>query len=357
MRFALLSCLLLVTYPLIFPTCEAFAVQTQAISSSTDTAAFALPNGAIEQQITFPAAECLTLPGTLTLPAADSKHASRPPLAILEQGSGVQDRDGTVGPNKVQQQLAWGLAARGIATLRYDRRAKIARESFTVHPDLDHEVVLDAIAALAWAASVRETDSHRIFFIGHSLGAQLGPDIVAARLRQAPGSVAGLALLAGIARPIDQVMREQVVDLGIAQGGTPAQIATIQAKYDSIWARVRDLRVKDETPAGLGGGVTIGYLRDWLRWNPAAQLKALTIPCFVARGTKDLNTTQKDFSLLKAAATAPGSESMEFPGLSHAFIPVAGQPNGHEAMRAGTISPLLLDALATWLINVSPSHD
>ena len=357
MRIALLSRLLLVSYALIFPTYEGFAVWGLAITSSTDTAAIALPYGAIEQQITFPAAEGLMLPGTLTLPTADPKHASKPPLAILEQGSGVQDRDGTAGPNKVQQQLAWGLAARGIATLRYDRRAKIARESFTVHPDLDHEVVLDAIAALAWAGSVLDTDSHRIFFIGHSLGAQLGPDIVAARLQQAPGSVAGLVLLAGIARPIDQVMREQVADFGIAQGGTPAQIATIQAKYDAVWAQVRDPKVNNDTPAGLGGGVTIGYLRDWLRWNPAARLKALAIPCFVARGTKDLNTTQQDFSLLKAAASSPGSEALEFPGLSHAFIPVAGQPNGHEAMRAGTISPLLLDALGKWLINVSPSRN
>ncbi len=339
MRFALLSRLLLGSCLLVLPTCEALAVQTLSITSSTDTAAVAWPNGAIEQQISFPAAEGLTLPGTLTLPTADPKHASRPPLAVLKQGSGVQDRDGTAGPNKIQQQLAWGLAARGIATLRYDRRAKIARESFSVHPDLDHEVVLDAIAALSWAASVLQTDSHRIFFIGHSLGAQLGPDIVAARLRQAPGSVAGLVLLAGIARPIDQVMREQVADLGIAQGGTPAQIATIQAKYDAIWAQVRDPEVNDGTPAGLKGGVTIGYLRDWLRWNPAAQLKTLTIPCFVARGTKDLNTTQQDFSLLKAAATSPGSEAMEFPGLSHAFIPVAGQPNGHEAIAGRNDQP------------------
>lgn len=347
--------LLLAFCLLTFLPYESFAAQTSSTTSSADIDALALPSGAVERQITFAAAEGLTLPGTLTLPAVDPKHTNKPPLAVLEQGSGVQDRDGTAGPNKMQQQLAWGLAARGIATLRYDRRAKVAPQTFAVHPDLDHEVVLDAIAALAWAGTVPDTDSHRIFLIGHSLGAQLGPDIVAAQLRQAPGSVAGLALLAGIARPIDQVMHEQVAALGTAQGGTPAQIAAIQAKYDAVWARVRDPKVTDGTLSGLGGGVTIGYLRDWLRRDPVAQLKILTIPCFVARGTKDLNTTQQDFALLKAAATASGSEAADFPGLSHAFMPVAGQPNGHEAMRAGTISPLLLNALAKWLINVPPS--
>jgi len=152
--------LLLAFCLLTFLPYESFAAQTSPITSSADTDALALPSGAVEWQITFAAAEGLTLPGTLTLPAVDLKQA-KPPLAVLEQGSGVQDRDGTAGPNKIQQQLAWGLAARGIATLRYDRRAKVAPQTFAVHPDLDHEVVLDAIAALAWAGTVPDTDSHR----------------------------------------------------------------------------------------------------------------------------------------------------------------------------------------------------
>lgn len=53
-----------------------------------------------------------TLPGTLTLPAGDKPA----PAIVLVSGSGPNDRDETVGPLKPFQDLALGLAARGIAT-------------------------------------------------------------------------------------------------------------------------------------------------------------------------------------------------------------------------------------------------
>lgn len=55
------------------------------------------------------------MPGTLTLPVGKKKA----PVEILVHGSGPQDRDETVGPNKPFRDLAWGLAERGIATVRY----------------------------------------------------------------------------------------------------------------------------------------------------------------------------------------------------------------------------------------------
>ena len=48
----------------------------------------------------------LALPGTLTLPAGDATI----PAVVLVHGSGPQDRDSTVGPNKPFRDLAAGLA-------------------------------------------------------------------------------------------------------------------------------------------------------------------------------------------------------------------------------------------------------
>ena len=58
------------------------------------------------------------LPGTLTLP--DGKGPF--PGVVLVQGSGPQDEDETIGPNKPFKDLAWGLGSRGIAVLRYTKR-------------------------------------------------------------------------------------------------------------------------------------------------------------------------------------------------------------------------------------------
>src|SRR5580658_5507827 len=104
-----------------------------------------LPVGFTERDVTFPT-DGLIAPGTLTLPVV-SKTSPKPPIIVLVGGSGVQDRDETVGPNKFLQQVARGLAQRGVASLRYDRRAKFNLASFMAHPDLDHEVVIDAANA------------------------------------------------------------------------------------------------------------------------------------------------------------------------------------------------------------------
>lgn len=63
------------------------------------------------------------LPGTLTLPRV--KDGRKMPCVVLVHGSGPNDRDETVGPNKPFRDLAWGLARRGIAVIRYDKRTKV----------------------------------------------------------------------------------------------------------------------------------------------------------------------------------------------------------------------------------------
>ena len=88
------------------------------------------------------------LPGTLTVPAGPGPH----PAVLLVHGSGPNDRDETVGHNRPFRDLAWGLASRGVAVLRYEKRtrahaARVAEmlDSLTVR----EETVDDAVAALA----------------------------------------------------------------------------------------------------------------------------------------------------------------------------------------------------------------
>ena len=58
--------------------------------------------------------------GLLTLP----KQVEKPPIVILIQGSGQSDMHESVGalPNRPFAELAHGLAERGIATLRFNKR-------------------------------------------------------------------------------------------------------------------------------------------------------------------------------------------------------------------------------------------
>ena len=190
-------------------------LEAQATTPSIDLGKFS--STIVERTVEFPT-DGLMAPGTLALPA---HRTGRVPLLVMVQGSGVQDRDSTIGPNKLFQQMAIDFAERGIATLRYDRRPKFALNNFLQHPDLDHEVVIDAVSALAYGDTLPEIDPRSIYLLGHSLGAELAPDIVQRRLAQFPNSVHGMILMSGIAQPLDQAMLEQIRMLGRAQGWHP----------------------------------------------------------------------------------------------------------------------------------------
>jgi hypothetical protein len=58
---------------------------------------------------------------TVSIPQGDGPFAA----VLLVHGSGPQDRDETLPPNKPFRDLAWGLASQGIAVLCYDKRTKV----------------------------------------------------------------------------------------------------------------------------------------------------------------------------------------------------------------------------------------
>jgi hypothetical protein len=71
-----------------------------------------------EESVTVGAGEW-ALPATLSMPVGPVDAA-----IVLVHGSGPNDRDETLGPNKPFRDLAWGLADRGIAVLRYEKRTR-----------------------------------------------------------------------------------------------------------------------------------------------------------------------------------------------------------------------------------------
>jgi pimeloyl-ACP methyl ester carboxylesterase len=317
-----------------------------------------VPDDAIERELTFPS-DGLTVPATLTLPHdAKSRVSKGVPIVVLVQGSGVQDRDETVGANKVFQQLAWGLAQRGIATLRYDRRPKFDAANFAQHFDLDHEVVIDAANALAFCASVPEADPSQVFLLGHSLGAQLAPYIVQRRLQEKPNSVRGYILLAGVETPIDQTILRQVAEFSKADGSPDSpekdeQVKASVAKWQAIFAQVNDPRTPGDKVVGPGN-VPAAYWRDWIKRDPAAIMKQLPIPALVLRGELDRNVVHEDFTALSAAATVPGSKSEEFPGLNHLFMPVKDEHA--DELQPGKISPEVLNTISGWIEAIAHSN-
>ena len=88
------------------------------------------------------------LPGTLTLPVGITNSL---PAIVLVHGSGPNDRDETILANKPFRDLAWGLATKGIAVLRYEKRTKEYAAKFLIaglHDfTVQHETIDDALSA------------------------------------------------------------------------------------------------------------------------------------------------------------------------------------------------------------------
>jgi len=240
--------------------------------------------------------------GTLTLPAGSDDV----PGALIVPGSGPVDRDGNFpgGHNDHLKLLAQGLAARGIAALRIDKRGVGA--SRPVAPD---EGQLDIGLYIAdtdrWLDRLRaEPRVGHVFILGHSEGALIAT-IAAQRVH--PN---GLILLAGIGTKAGVTIRRQLDESGMAE----PQRASSERILTSLERRETVTDVEPELAALFRPSVQ-PYLLSWLPIDPIAELAATETPTLVVQGTTDIQVTLEDARLL--AASRPGIESKTIDGMNH----------------------------------------
>lgn len=101
------------------------------------------------------------LPGTVSIP----KNAQKYPIVVLVHGSGPGDEDETIGALKPFKDLAYGLASRGIAVLRYDKRTRVDPTGVKTQKE---EVDDAAHAAIAFARALPDVDPLRVALLGHT---------------------------------------------------------------------------------------------------------------------------------------------------------------------------------------------
>jgi dienelactone hydrolase len=273
----------------------------------------------------------LGLPGTLTLPAGSGPF----PAAVLVHGSGPQDRDETIGANKVFRDIAEGLASRGVAVLRYDKRSLRHPEALKDDPTIDAEVVLDAVSAVTLLQARPEIDAKRVFVIGHSLGAGLAPEIGVRA-----GSVAGVVLLAPPGRKPWDIVVAQMRYLG-----TPDSIV---ADAERSAALLRSGKATGRSMTLVG--VPLSYWQDWGRRDGPDQARKLGRPVLVLHGERDFQVVDEDIAIWKKRLD--GVKEVRFvslPGLNHLFIEGTGKPGPAEYETPGHVDARVIDELARFI--------
>lgn len=309
-----------------------------------DPPAYATPGAFTERDLTVNPGEW-ALPATLTTPRAGGPF----PAVVLVHGSGPNDRDESIGPSKPFKDLAWGLASRGVAVLRYEKRtrahggkfAKLA--AFTVA----EETVDDALAAAALLRTLPEIDPARVFLAGHSLGGELVPRIAARDAK-----LAGLIVLAGSTRPLPGVMLEQLRYIfGLSGGPTADQ----QARLDEVERAARRIAelARGATPTAGESvlGIPVSYWMDLEGYDAPALAEKLPHPILVLQGGRDYQVTEVDFARWKKALSGRKNARFElYPALNHIFATGTGKATPAEYARLGYVDEAVVRDVAEWIL-------
>jgi dienelactone hydrolase len=279
------------------------------------------------------------LGGTLTLPKSDRKVAA----VVLVHGSGPNDRDETLGPNRIFRDIAEGLASRGVAVLRYDKRTKVHPEQFAGDSTVREETIDDVQAAVTLLRQRAEIDPDKVLILGHSLGGTLAP-----RIADGGHGIAAVVLLAAAARPLPAITVEQVEYLA-SLDGPPDQAA--QQQIEQIKAEAaRALAAKPGDAGPPIMGVPPAYWADLNAYDAAATAAKLSIPLLALQGGRDYQVTSADLQRFKVAlAGHPNVTIREFHQLNHLFIAGDGKSRPEEYTKPGHVDPAVIDTVAAFI--------
>ncbi len=298
-----------------------------------------------EENVTFGEAP-FVLPGVLCLPKGDG----RTPAAVLVHGSGPNDRDETIGPNKPFRDLAHGLCSAGVAVLRYDKRTKV--HAGLVLKDaknltLETETSEDAKRAVGFLRGHRRVEPGRVYVIGHSQGAMAAPGIA----RDLP-ELAGIVLLAGNARPLEELILEQGTFLSKLDGVVSADEKAALDKIAAGVKKVRDPKLTPETPSEeLPLGMPAPFWIHLKGYDPVVVARNLKLPILILQGGRDYQVTLAgDFARWKQELGAlPNVRLQAFPELNHLFMKGDGTPGPSEYMKPGHVAAEVVEAILAFL--------
>ena len=304
---------------------------------------YADPANFTEQEVIVGEGTEWALPGTLTVPVGEGPF----PAVVLVHGSGPNDRDETIGPNKPFRDLAWGLAQQGIATLRYDKRTQeyqqaLARvTNFTVQ----EETIDDALAAVALLQQTPNIDPAQIFVLGHSLGGTLIP-----RIGAQTEDAAGLIILAGADRPLEEIMLEQMTYIfgldGDIAAAEQAQLDTVKQQITAV----QDPALSPDTPPNQLLGAPGAYWLSLRGYVPSELAQTLSQPLLILQGERDYQVTMEDFGRWQAALGDREDVTFKsYLALNHLFIAGEGPSVPTEYEQPGNVAEEVITDIAAWI--------
>ena len=290
----------------------------------------------------------LDLPATLCVPKGVVKF----PIVVFVHGSGANDRDETIGPNKPFRDLAHGLAELGIASIRYDKRSLVSPRTLMDVGNrslLDAVVTDDALAAVKMAKEVAGVDSGKVFVLGHSMGAMMAP-----RIAQNNSGIKGIIMMAGNARPLEDLVYEQYKYIFNQDGLTAKE----KAQLKDIKKKVKNVKHLEKYTAD-GKRVKLPLTSDvrfWQAANNYDQVKtaqSIPQPILVMQGLRDYQVTPREFKIWQHKLHKKNNVSFKsYAKLNHLFLEGEGKSVPKEYETQGNVPQYVISDIAQWIKTV-----
>ena len=293
------------------------------------------------------------LNGLLTIPEGDGPY----PAVVLVHGSGGSDMNSSVFNVKPFKDFADGLTKRNIACIRYDKRTfthgkrmlKKLGGDFSVW----HETIEDAILATNILKNDPRIDPNKVFIAGLSMGGMLAP-----RIDEEGGNYAGLIIMAGTPRRLEEVMKSQSEDFlnsasGIVKWIVKMQTKKLHPKFDKIYD-LSDEKAKKKPI--IGNHIKAFYLKDMGKRRVKEYLETSEKPILVMQGEADFHVSvEKDFNeYQRILKNNPNASFKLYPGLNHVFMPsVHGDIKKvkQEYSKPQNVADYVIDDIAAWVHN------
>ena len=262
----------------------------------------------------------------------------QPPVALLIAGSGSTDHDGN-GPQlkpATLRKLSEQLVARGIATLRYDKRGAGGWKPEFGQPDdfRFKDYVDDAVALVNHLRGTNRFS--KVVLVGHSEGG-LVAILAAQRVR-----IDRLVLLATAARRQGDLLKAQM-----EKQLPPDKFAPLAKAVDAIMAG----QIVDPPPAGLAippamqPSIASAFTED-----PIDPLKKLLTPMLIVAGGRDRQLARLDFLALTTAA--PAAKGLWLPDMNHVLVDVADESDDLASYNQADrpLDAEMIDAVAAFIL-------
>jgi uncharacterized protein len=288
------------------------------------------------------------LKGTMLSPAAATG-----PVVLIIPGSGPTDRDGDNAhgvKGAIYKRLAEGLAARGVTTIRIDKRGMFGSAGAVADPNA--VTIADYAADVhAWTSSLRQqTGASCLWVLGHSEGGLVA--LVAAK--DAP-DICGLILVSTAGRPVGRALREQLAaNPGMAplMGQAVTAIETLEAGKHVATGMMDPALLPLFKPEVQDFAISL------FSYDPAALLAGYAKPVLILQGKRDLQISEQDAQLLKNAA--PKAKLVLLADTNHVLKTVA---SSDRAVNAATyanpdlpLAPKVVEAIAGFITAAAKAH-